>query len=658
MSIKPSLLDEIDQQGSRLAKAEADLYDLTTALSYAFDGTAKMDEKGNYVYVNDLYAANFGYTTENLQGLPWNVTVLAEYRETMTEAIEFCKIHGRITIEAKGLRKDGSVFWKRVSLVRIPPGTDKVYTGYYAFVRDITDSKQWATELQKSEQRFSTLVRSTSNIVWVRDVHGDFSENQPSWEAFTGQTRKEYEGLGWMGAVREDDKIRVAEAWSTALMNSSNCEIEYSLRRHDGVYRDMHSRSTPVLEKDGSIREWIGASEDVTEENLTRQRFYTLTNAMAQIVWTTNSEGIVDYYNDRWYEYTGINPQDKFHWETRCHPDDLPMILEHQAMHRDPVTMYQFEFRLLGADKSYRWFLARCVPIQDTDKDTLYWIGTSTDINEQKLDKERYEISEIRKNAILDAALDPIITIEANSTIIEWNKASETVFGYTQEEAIGAILPDLIIPKNYYNKYNFGIEKYLETGESALIYTTFEIPAIRKDKQLLNVEISIIPINTGGNQLFTAYIRDITDKKNNAKILNLREKTLAAAANGIVITDCTLPDEPIIYCNPAFEKITGYGKDETLGRNCRFLQGPDTDKSSVKKIQDAVKNRKPCRVNLLNYRKDGTTFWNDLTISPVLDDNGDCTNYIGVQYETDSNNPFITPHISHDTIESITHESS
>jgi len=90
----------------------------------------------------------------------------------------------------------------------------------------------------------------------------------------------------------------------------------------------------------------------------------------------------------------------------------------------------------------------------------------------------------------------------------------------------------------------------------------------------------------------------------------------------MLITDPSQPDNPIIFCNDAFLELTGYGRDEVVGRNCRFLQGPDTDRARIEDIRRAVAAEEPSRVDILNYRKDGTPFWNALYLSPVKDDRG------------------------------------
>lgn len=124
---------------------------------------------------------------------------------------------------------------------------------------------------------------------------------------------------------------------------------------------------------------------------------------------------------------------------------------------------------------------------------------------------------------------------------------------------------------------------------------------------------------------------DIDDYKRTEEVLRLNDRAMAASSNGIVITDASQPGHHIIYCNPAFERMTGYNQDEIVGHNCRFLQGPDTDPAVRAQIRHALLQEQECRVLLKNYRKDGTCFWNELAISPVKDAKGQLTHFIGVQ---------------------------
>ncbi|MGB6044652.1 MAG: PAS domain S-box protein, partial [Pirellulales bacterium] len=113
--------------------------------------------------------------------------------------------------------------------------------------------------------------------------------------------------------------------------------------------------------------------------------------------------------------------------------------------------------------------------------------------------------------------------------------------------------------------------------------------------------------------------------------LRIRNRAIDAAKCGIVITDATKPDHPIIYCNSAFESLTGYSKAETLGRNCRFLQAGDQNQPGVQELRVAVAEERDGTTILRNYRKNGLMFWNKVSISPVHDDSGRVTHFVGFQ---------------------------
>ena len=109
--------------------------------------------------------------------------------------------------------------------------------------------------------------------------------------------------------------------------------------------------------------------------------------------------------------------------------------------------------------------------------------------------------------------------------------------------------------------------------------------------------------------------------------LELKDRALASSAEGITIADAGLPDNPLIYANAGFEKLTGYSVAEVIGRNCRFLQGPGTNPEAVEELRTAIRNKRAVTVILLNYRKDGTPFWNRLAITPVRDAAGAVTHF-------------------------------
>ncbi|MEW6445714.1 MAG: PAS domain-containing protein [Pseudomonadota bacterium] len=108
-------------------------------------------------------------------------------------------------------------------------------------------------------------------------------------------------------------------------------------------------------------------------------------------------------------------------------------------------------------------------------------------------------------------------------------------------------------------------------------------------------------------------------------------KAVQASNDGIVISEQEGDDHILIYVNPAFERLTGYGADEILYQDCRFLQSGDRDQPGIAIIRDALAKGEAVRAVVRNYRKDGTLFWNELSITPVYDDDAELTYYIGIQ---------------------------
>ncbi|MDF9745556.1 bacterio-opsin activator domain-containing protein [Natrinema salsiterrestre] len=113
----------------------------------------------------------------------------------------------------------------------------------------------------------------------------------------------------------------------------------------------------------------------------------------------------------------------------------------------------------------------------------------------------------------------------------------------------------------------------------------------------------------------------------------VKDRALEEAPVGITISDPDLEDNPLVYVNEAYEAMTGYEYDEVVGRNCRFLQGEDSDEEAIAEMAKAIDEDHPVTVELKNYRKDGTEFWNEVTIAPVRDEDGNVTNYVGFQNE-------------------------
>lgn len=126
---------------------------------------------------------------------------------------------------------------------------------------------------------------------------------------------------------------------------------------------------------------------------------------------------------------------------------------------------------------------------------------------------------------------------------------------------------------------------------------------------------------------------DFLVEKDDGLIPYILAQILDNCVNGITLSDPDQDDMPIIYCNAAFERMSGYKREEIVGRNCRFLQGEDRDQPERAQIRAALEEQRPVDVTLRNYRKSGEMFYNRLSIRPLVDRNGDLIYFLGVQYD-------------------------
>ncbi len=159
--------------------------------------------------------------------------------------------------------------------------------------------------------------------------------------------------------------------------------------------------------------------------------------------------------------------------------------------------------------------------------------------------RRRLHTSEATKAAILDAALDAVITMDAEGAIVDFNPAAEAVFGYPREEAVGTALADLVIPERYRQAHREGLARYLETGEGAVIGRRIEISALRSDGSEFPVELAIAPILAEGRQLFSGHIRDITEPLRAAEALRAAGERYAEIAR-ILQASLLPPELPVV----------------------------------------------------------------------------------------------------------------
>jgi PAS domain S-box-containing protein len=254
-------------------------------------------------------------------------------------------------------------------------------------------------------ERYQSLVLAIAQVIWTHDSKRAMLGEQPSWAAYTGQTPEQYRGHGWLDAVHPDDRAPNVEVWQRALAARGPCEYEHRLRRHDGDYRHFSVRAVPVVGDDGVIREWAGIHTDITQRKLTEQslrdgerQFRELADAMPQIVWGARPDGHFDYFNRRWYDFTGRLEASgcEVSWADVVHPDDQKESLDRWHSAIVTGTAYEIEYRLKRKDGDYVWYLTRALPVRDPSGKITRWFGTCTDIDGRKRTEQQLVSSSLQ----------------------------------------------------------------------------------------------------------------------------------------------------------------------------------------------------------------------------------------------------------------------
>ena len=241
---------------------------------------------------------------------------------------------------------------------------------------------------------------------------------------------------------------------------------------------------------------------------------------------------------------------------------------------------------------------------------------------EQKQLGQRLRDFQFYTRSLFESNIDALMTSDPSGIITDVNKQMESLTGCTRDELIGAPF------KNYFTDQERA-EEAINLVLSERKVVNYELTARARDGKETVVSYNAATLYDRDRRLqgVFAAARDITERKQVEVRLRVSDIALKAISQGVIITNS---DQSILFVNDAFVSITGYSQEETLGRNCRLLQGALTDRQTIDTMRLAIKNSTDFSGEILNYRKDGTTFWNYLTISPVRDELGKLAHFIGV----------------------------
>ncbi len=245
----------------------------------------------------------------------------------------------------------------------------------------------------------------------------------------------------------------------------------------------------------------------------------------------------------------------------------------------------------------------------------------------KKIDETRLRLSRLR--AILDTAADAMLGVDEQGRVVDINPAAERMFGFNPNEVRGSPLSELLPDMDADRLRQTMIDGMLIQSTQSRIGRV-EIDGLRHGETPFPVEVLLGEISGDAEIRYTCIVRDLTDMKMAEEYLTLYGRVLDCTPNGIAVSDARHYPQPVVHVNPAFTRITGYAAHEVLGRDMSVLEGKETDPVELSLLARTVQGGGETSLTLRNYRKDGTLFFNKLSVSPVRDGAGEITHYISV----------------------------
>lgn len=314
-------------------------------------------------------------------------------------------------------------------LLRNPAGE---ITGRGATVRDLRPIIAAKKALEKSENLLRNITSEAPAALWMSDEVGQINYVNQTWIDWTGIPFHEQMGYGWTQAILEDDRKRALNKFLDDVKKRRPYEVDFRLKHVDGSVRWMIAKGNAQFNSEGVFIGYIGSNTDITQNIISEKKlqaindqlnhqirqFEFVTDVMPQMVWVTRADGYHEFYNQRWYDFTGRNYEETKNrgWADLLHPDDYERTWGVWNESLKTGKPYEIEYRMRRNDGEYRWLLARALPLLDDEGIILKWFGTCTDIHEQKLlERQKDDFLGIASHELKT----PVTSIKAYAQVLE-----------------------------------------------------------------------------------------------------------------------------------------------------------------------------------------------------------------------------------------------
>ncbi len=393
-------------------------------------------------------------------------------------------------------------------------------------------------------------------------------------------------------------------------------ELRRTLAAHRRAEQQLQSLNASLEQKVEARTAELRREMEVRRES--EQQYRTLADSGRVLIWASGTDKLCNYFNKSWLEFTGRTIEQELGngWADGVHPDDLQRCLDVYMSSFDRREKFSMDYRLRCYDGEYRWIQDDGCPRYNSDGEFIGFIGYCLDITARKHDQRLLEMMKFS----IDHMGDKVTWVTSDSKVVYANIAACSSLGYTMEEMLKLSVPDF--------DPDFSAEDWPTHWEELKKHGsyTFESRHRTKSGEIFPVEVSVNYMRFDDVEYNCAYVRDITERK-------LIEETLRVAAitfdtqEAILITDA---DAKILRVNQAFQEITGYSKDEVIGRNPRIFQSGRHDAVFYQAMWSELLDTGKWSGEVWDKRKNGEAYPKLMTITAVYDDDHRLTHYVAV----------------------------
>lgn len=429
------------------------------------------------------------------------------------------------------------------------------------------------------EERYRSLAEATAQIVWTHSPEGHFTEDQPQWRAFTGQTPEEILGLGWFDAVHPDDRQHAQEKWKLIVEGHAEPEVEYRLRRHDGEYRFTRARGVPIRDADGSIREWVGTHKDITEQRDSEERLRATIEQAAVGIAHVHPDGRWVSVNQKLCDIVGYTKSEleQLSFQGITHPDDLDDDLTYVArLLKDEIKMYSMHKRYIRKDGTFVWANLTVSLVRGNDGEPKYFIAVVediTDVKQAELDKaqlyQNARMNERRFRSLVEATTQMVWICSPTGELLPGQTEWQQFTGQSEEEQLGWGWLRAIHPED--------CERTRQGWIHAVETQTFfqmEHRVRRNDGEYRFMRVRAVPVHNddGTQREWVGVHEDITEHKHAQAERTKLAALVEESSDYIAIADLNWN---ITYLNRAGHELIGLPEGEPYGHALHYVHEDD-----------------------------------------------------------------------------------